>query len=346
MKAKVSYRRLLFHTPSGTSRGILNSKESWYLQLIENGKEGIGELSTIVNLSPDLNGNVDKQIKLLASKINSTSKRLALSDPLFDGYPALRFCYEMALLDFDTEGTHILYESDFLKNGGLPINGLVWMGEKSFMLDQIKTLLHSGYQCIKLKIAAIDFEEELNLLKYIRNEFSASEIQIRVDANGGFGVNEALEKLSRLSEFQLHSIEQPIATQQEEQMAELCEKSPLAIALDEELIGVKDASDKRHIVETIKPDYLIFKPSLNGGFKDSEEYISLANEMDVGWWVTSALESNVGLNAIAQWTATLDSKMYQGLGTGKLFSNNIASPLYIKEGKLFHGSETWDKIDF
>lgn len=346
MKAQVSYKRLLFHTPSGTSRGVLKSKESWFLQLREGARQGLGELSTIINLSPDLSGDVAKQIELLASRINRESARIEFSDPIFNGYPALQFCYEMALKDFDTDGSHILYETDFLENAGLPINGLVWMGEKQFMQTQIKNLLNSGYRCIKLKIAAIEFEEELSLLKYIRNEFPESEVQIRVDANGGFHADKALEQLSRLSEYYLHSIEQPIAANQEDAMAELCDKSPLAIALDEELIGVKSAKEKKHILESIKPDYLIFKPSLNGGFKASEEYIALADELDIGWWVTSALESNIGLNAIAQWTSTLDSSMYQGLGTGKLFSNNIASPLYIEQGHLYYGTDSWGKIDF
>ena len=232
-------------------------------------------------------------------------------------------------------GIYELFPSDFTKgNDSIPINGLVWMGEKSFMKSQIETKIKEGFKCIKLKIGAIDFQSEIELLKYIRSQFSEKDIEIRVDANGAFSTKDALEKLKTLSEFKLHSIEQPIQQGQWQEMAKLCEKTPLDIALDEELIGVFKSENKSKLLNTIKPQYIILKPSLIGGFKGSKSWISLARSLKVGWWLTSALESNVGLNAISQFTYNLDTSMYQGLGTGSLYTNNFESPLYIKKGHI------------
>ncbi|MDC1504233.1 o-succinylbenzoate synthase, partial [Winogradskyella sp.] len=218
----------------------------------------------------------------------------------------------------------------------ITINGLVWMGSEAFMRAQIKDKIATGFSCIKLKIGAIDFQSELDILKSIRKEFSASDIELRVDANGAFLPEHALEKLKQLSEYQLHSIEQPIKPKQFEAMAELCEKTPLPIALDEELIGVFQIKEKAHILQTIKPQYIILKPSLVGGFKGSKEWIDLAEAAQINWWVTSALESNIGLNAISQWTYTLGNNRPQGLGTGSLFTNNFDSPLTVKNGTLHY----------
>jgi L-alanine-DL-glutamate epimerase-like enolase superfamily enzyme len=217
------------------------------------------------------------------------------------------------------------------------------MGEKQFMFDQIKSKLEEGWNCIKLKIGAIDFEAELELLKYIRSQFSKSDIELRVDANGAFSPDNALEKLHRLAEMDLHSIEQPIKQHQWNEMAELCEKTPLPIALDEELIGIFDFAEKRKVMETIQPQYLIFKPSFIGGFKGTQEWIDLCDEFKTPWWMTSALESNIGLNAIAQWTAILDNHLPQGLGTGQLYTNNIESPLRVNGGFLtYENNGEWD----
>jgi len=237
-----------------------------------------------------------------------------------------------------------LFYSEFTKGKqSIPINGLVWMGDKEFMKRQIKEKLAAGFSCIKMKIGAIDFETEIDLLKSIRKEFSATEIELRVDANGGFTPKNALEKLKRLSELEIHSIEQPIKQGQFEEMAMLCEKTPLPIALDEELIGVFSIERKRKIIQTIQPQFIILKPSLVGGFKGSEEWIELANSHNIAWWITSALESNVGLNAIAQWTFTLNNTMPQGLGTGGLYTNNFDSPLEIQKGSLhYNNSKKWN----
>jgi len=210
------------------------------------------------------------------------------------------------------------------------------MGEKQFMFDQIKAKLHEGFNCIKLKIGAIDFEEELSLLRFIRQQFSVKDIELRVDANGAFTSTEALEKLKRLAAFELHSIEQPIRQQQWEEMAALCATTPLPIALDEELIGIYELTEKKELLKIIQPQYLIFKPSFIGGYKGTTEWIDLCKTQSIDWWITSALESNIGLNAIAQWTATLDNNKPQGLGTGQLYTNNIASPLIVKNGGIYY----------
>ena len=241
----------------------------------------------------------------------------------------------MALKDLEIEGENILFPSEFTQgNDSIEINGLVWMGKSDFMRKQIIEKIEAGFSCIKLKIGAIDFDKEIELIKSIRKEFSEKDIEIRVDANGAFAVDNALEKLKILSEYGLHSIEQPIKQGQLEEMTRLCKQTPLPIALDEELISVNKFDKKRTLLQTIKPQYIILKPSLTGGFKASEEWIKIAQQNDIGWWITSALESNIGLNAIAQWTYTLGNKMPQGLGTGQLYKNNFDSPLYIKNGQL------------
>ena len=245
-------------------------------------------------------------------------------------------------LNSDTEFT--LFPSGFSSGlNTIPINGLIWMGNEAFMKKQIQEKIEAGFRCIKMKIGAIDFEAELNLLKSIRKEFSEVDIELRVDANGAFNPSEALEKLKRLSDFKLHSIEQPIKQGQIEEMAVLCKKTPLPIALDEELIGVFSMTDKQNLLETIKPQFIILKPTLVGGFKGSEEWIEQANSLNIGWWITSALESNIGLNAIAQWTYTLNSKLPQGLGTGSLYTNNFDSPLTIQNGALqYDVAKSWN----
>jgi L-alanine-DL-glutamate epimerase-like enolase superfamily enzyme len=259
-------------------------------------------------------------------------------------FPSIHFGLEIALKDLEVKASKLLYPSQFTDNEqAIPINGLIWMGVKDFMFEQIKTKLASGFQCIKLKIGAIDFESELELLKYIRQEFSPNDIEIRVDANGAFAPANALEKLKRLSDFQLHSIEQPIRQGQWENMAQLCSETPLPIALDEELIGVFSMADKAQLLAIIQPQYLIFKPSLIGGYKGTTEWIQLCKQKNIPWWITSALESNIGLNGIAQWTATLDNPMPQGLGTGQLYTNNFDSPLVVEHGSIFYKRDRdWD----
>ena len=251
---------------------------------------------------------------------------------------------ETAFKSLSSKDLFEIYPSGFSNgNEHIPINGLVWMGSEAFMKQQISDKLNQGFRCIKMKIGAIDFNTELNLLKSIRKEYSPADIALRVDANGAFNSSEALEKLKRLSEFDLHSIEQPIKQGQWQEMARLCEDTPLPIALDEELIGVFSEKEKLDVLNTISPHYVILKPSLIGGFSASDQWISLAESKDIGWWITSALESNIGLNAIAQYTFAKNSKLPQGLGTGSLFTNNIPSPLKVCKGSLTYNTELrWD----
>ena len=243
---------------------------------------------------------------------------------------------EQAFLSLEAKQEGVLFPSPFTEGQvPIPINGLIWMGDKDYMQQQIREKLSQGFHCIKMKIGAIDFETEYQLLKNIRQEYAPSDIELRVDANGAFSPLEALEKLKRLADLQIHSIEQPIRAGQYEQMARLCEASPLPIALDEELIGVACPERKKEILQWIRPAYIILKPSLIGGYRGSEEWIDLAEKQGIGWWVTSALEGNVGLSAIAQWTYTLKNPLPQGLGTGSLYTNNFPSSLEVKNGGLW-----------
>lgn len=339
MTLKATYKRyfLTFKKPSGTSRGILTTKETWFIIISDGKNTGIGECGLFRGLSADDVPNYEQKLKWVCDNINlGIIKLLSKCKKL----PSIQFGIEQAFLSLSSPDKFTLFESSFTKGlSSIPINGLIWMGDKEFMKSQIKEKLANGFSCIKMKIGALDFNTELELLRSIRKEFSSQEIELRVDANGAFTPSEALEKLKELSEFELHSIEQPIKQGQLQEMAELCEKTPLPIALDEELIGVFSSEEKEKIIKTVKPQYIILKPSLVGGFSRSKEWTWIADENKVGWWITSALESNIGLNAIAQWTYTLQSEMPQGLGTGGLFINNFESPLQVKKGALFYEAE-------
>lgn len=333
-----------FKQPAGTSRGVLNHRTSYHLVVWESEQpeiKGIGECSTIKGLSPDPWDSYEK----ILSEIQEHPKSLEiwLEEGLND-FPSIRFGLETALADLKSGGKRILFPSDFT-NGkkGIPINGLIWMGTKEFMQQQIREKIEAGFRCIKLKIGAIDFETELNLLHFIREQFSEDELELRVDANGAFSPENALEKLKRLSELGIHSIEQPIRQRQWDEMARLCEDTPIPIALDEDLIGLKKRAEIRAMLHHIRPQHMVLKPSLLGGFNLSKIFIEEAELNNTGWWITSALEGNIGLNAIAQWTALLRNPMSQGLGTGQLFTNNIPSPLFIANAKLnFDPAGKWD----
>lgn len=345
LQAKFKKYTLHFKQPAGTSRGILKTKDSWLLFLEDtlSGKRGIGECGLLKGLSIDDVVDYEAKLTALCEDINNFSYWLNEGLTFF---PSIHFGLEIALKDLEKNGSKILFPSDFTERAQpIPINGLIWMGQKSFMFEQIKSKLAMGFNCIKLKIGAIDFEEELNLLKYIRQQFSVQEIEIRVDANGAFSTKEALEKLKRLADYNLHSIEQPIQPKQWEAMAKICSLTPLPIALDEELIGVFGRAEKQLLLDTIQPQYLIFKPSLIGGFKGTQEWIDLCKKSNTPWWITSALESNIGLNAIAQWTATLDNPMPQGLGTGQLYTNNLTTPLVVEKGGLYYkNNKKWEDV--
>ena len=340
-RIRIKNRVLNFKLPAGTSRGVLLDKQVWYVILEEDGKVGIGECNPLKGLSID--DIPDFEVWLVGfAKTFELNQEIDLD--LLNSYPAMKFGFEMALKDLENNQKCLLYPSDFTEgNRSIPINGLVWMGDKKFMLKQIAEKFKEGFDCIKLKIGAINFDEELELIKFIRDRFSPEQIELRVDANGAFHPNEALSKLKALSKFQIHSIEQPIKHGQWLEMASLCKNSPIPIALDEELIAVRNKVERMELLQTINPDYIILKPSLLGGFEDTNQWIELAESAGIKWWITSALESDIGLNAIAQYTFTKNNSLPQGLGTGKLYTNNIPSPLYIKKGRLHLGvSKEWD----
>ncbi|AOW20236.1 o-succinylbenzoate synthase [Urechidicola croceus] len=337
MKATFKKYILNFKQASGTSRGILKTKETFFLIISDGNKQGIGECGLFRGLSIDDRSDYESKLQWLCKNINQ-SEEFLLSE--LREFPSIQFGLEQALLSLKSKSIFELFPSNFTRGKeSISINGLIWMGSKEFMKEQIKDKLEAGFTTIKMKIGAIDFDVELELLKSIRTNFSTNEIELRVDANGAFHPDEALEKLKELSEFDIHSIEQPIKQGQPFEMARLCSQTPLPIALDEELIGVFDVTKKKELLQIIQPQYIILKPSLVGGFSGSNEWIEEAAKNNISWWITSALESNVGLNAIAQFTHNLNVKMPQGLGTGSLFTNNIDSPLKVRKGHLHYDKD-------
>lgn len=336
MKATYHKYTLNFKNPAGTSRGVLTQKETWFIVISSWRRQGIGECSILPGLSVDNYEKYEKKLQWVCDNIHLGVA--ALWNKLIH-FPSIQFGVEMAFKSYERANPFLLFYSNFTRGlDYIPINGLVWMGEPAFMKQQIEEKISQGFTCIKLKIGAIDFKKELALLKYIREHFDEKTIELRVDANGAFSANEALKKLEKLAQYKIHSIEQPIQPKQYEAMAYLCQKSPIPIALDEELIGVFTAKEKEDLLLKIKPQYIILKPSLIGGFRGTAQWISLAEKHKIGWWITSALESNIGLNAIAQYTYTLQNPMPQGLGTGSLYTNNFPSPLVVENGFLKYNS--------
>ena len=343
---KATYHKYILHfkQPSGTSRGVLTDKETWFLVLEENGKKGIGECGILRGLSADDRPDYEEKLQWVCENIHLGAQKLWKE--LME-FPSIQFGVEMAFLSLQSENPFVLLPSKFTSGeASMVINGLVWMGDEAFMKRQIEEKIEQGFRCIKLKIGAIDFEKEKALLRFIRQNFDAETMEIRVDANGAFALNEALYKINQLSEFELHSIEQPIQKNNTDRMAELCKTTPFSIALDEELIGVFSFEEKEQLLQKIKPQYIILKPSFVGGFKGTQEWISLAEKYQIGWWITSALESNIGLNTIAQWTYTLQNPMPQGLGTGALYTNNFDCPLQVSAGQLWYQKDKDWAFDF
>lgn len=328
---------LHFKEPGGTSRGVLQQKTSWFIEVWDSERpelKGLGECSILPNLSRDDRPGLEQKIQWCCTHINELAANF--HEELED-WPALRFALEMAFRDLLQGGRKRWFESPFTRGeGSILINGLIWMGEAPTMQRRIQEKLEAGFSCLKLKIGALNFEEELRLLRGLRRNFSAERLELRVDANGAFSPEEAPGVLAQLADLHIHSIEQPIAAGQWQEMARLCEESPLPIALDEELIGLHKEVLRLDMLNTIRPHFLILKPSLTGGFASSNHWIQLARKMGSDYWVTSALESNVGLNAIAQWTATLNNPLPQGLGTGQVFTNNVGSPLYLQGSRLYY----------
>lgn len=336
---QITPRLLHFKQPAGTSRGVYNTRKVWYIEIssMENPSiKGIGECAPLPNLSCD---DVPQYEEVLQQACSRVAREGNIPTESLRNYPSILFGLETALRHYET-GSLALWDTPFSRGeAGIPINGLIWMGNFEEMYRQIEAKMEAGYRCIKLKIGAIDFDAELTLLKHIRSRFSVKDIELRVDANGAFSPAEAMHKLDALSKLDLHSIEQPIRARQWEEMARLTARTPLPIALDEELIGHNTPEIKQELLSAIRPQYIILKPSLHGGICGSNEWIAEAEKQNIGWWVTSALESNIGLNAIAQWCATLHNALPQGLGTGQLFTDNIDLPLEIRKDCLWFCAE-------
>lgn len=331
---------LHFKQPAGTSRGVYTERKVWYLKMHDaDGRVGWGEVAPLPKLSCDDVADFESVLYDVCKNFNGKIDYGRLRD-----YPSILFGLECAQIGYN-QNDSILFDTSFSKGEqGISINGLIWMGSFEEMAARIEDKLAQGFSCIKIKIGAIDFEKELQLIEKIRERFPLNIITIRVDANGGFKPNEALQKLQRLSKFDIHSIEQPIMARQWAEMKKLCQLSPIPIAFDEELIGINGTEDKIKLLDELKPQYIVLKPSLHGGFSGCNEWIKLARERGIGFWATSALESNIGLLYIALWAATLGVNIPQGLGTGALFTNNIDLPLQVVGEKLWFKKSTKDDI--
>ncbi|KAA9327132.1 o-succinylbenzoate synthase [Hymenobacter busanensis] len=345
LRLHYSRRALQFNFPARTSRGALTEHVAWYLHLTDPAypdQQAVGEAAPLAGLSPDYHPGFETRLQRLCADFSAAQLTDATAvnpaDWVEPEWPALRFGLETALLDWAGGGRHQLFDNAFSRGeAGIPINGLVWMGDAVFMGEQIQKKLAEGFSCLKMKIGGLDFATECALLDHIRRVASPAELVLRVDANGAFAPAEAPEKLARLARYALHSIEQPIRAGQPEALAALCRTSPVPIALDEELIGVTDPRQQAALLDATQPAYVVLKPTLLGGLAATRHWIELAAARGIGWWITSALESNVGLNAISQFTAQYDLLgMAQGLGTGQLYHNNVASPLQVADGALHY----------
>lgn len=315
----------------------MRQKDTYYIRLADSESDnicGLGEAGLFRGLSCDDRPDYEQKLAEVCENID----RYAARPSLLADWPSIRFAVETAVRDLSNGGRRIICPSPWTAGKEtIVINGLVWMGDSNLMRERIATKLAEGFGCVKIKIGGINFDDEVGLLRFIRQE--APGIQLRLDANGAFTPANALDRLNRLAEFDIHSLEQPIKAGQWTEMCNICQSSPIPIALDEELIGITTKARKEMMLDEIRPQFIVLKPTLTGGIESSEEWIRLAGERGCSWWVTSALESNIGLNAIAQWTATLDSKMAQGLGTGQLYDNNIPSPLTLHGERLSYSPE-------
>ena len=340
-KITITSKLLHFLQPAGTSRGVYNTRLSFYLKLTSDEQPdvvGVGECATLPDLSCDampLN-EYERKLRTFCDEYERTG---VIDYEAMRAYPSMLFGLETAVAQFNAKGSLNFFDTPFGRGEeGIPINGLVWMGTFEEMFERLEAKLKAGFRCIKIKIGAIDFDRELQLIRHIRSTFSRKDVELRVDANGGFTPEEALSRMEALVQYDIHSIEQPIKQHQWTEMARLCAATPLPIGLDEELIGVNERQKKIELLDTIRPQYIVLKPSLHGGMAGTEEWIQLARERNIGSWITSALESNVGLNAIAQLTASIygtNIHHAQGLGTGQLFADNIEMPLKVVGDKLW-----------
>jgi len=354
LQTSLTKKTFHFNFTARTSRGRMNDRTSWFIKIWDETQPdafGIGECAPLPGLSVDarpdfeevLNQTIAKVPSLSISSNNLLQEAVALVQP---GFPSIVFGLETALLDLKNGGKRTIFENSFLQSKPIAINGLVWMGDLDQMLQQASIKVDDGFRCLKIKVGGLNFEKECDIIQYIRKKYFRENIEIRLDANGAFKPEEALFKLIELSKFQIHSIEQPIKPGLPE-MEELCRKSPIPIVLDEELIGVDAFESKKSLLAKIKPQYIIIKPSLHGGIQSAQQWVSIADSLSIGWWMTSALESNIGLNAICQLTANYQTTLPQGLGTGTLYDDNFESPLEVKRGEIFFNPKlSWGLSEF
>lgn len=330
---------LIFKQASGTSRGILKTKTSYFIKITANNRVGYGECGLLKGLSYDDVPDYENKLSWACNHIHLGLKSL-WKDLLH--FPSIQFGLEQAFLSLQSHHPFILFPFPFISAKTLiPINGLIWMGDQNFMSQQIGVILNNGFNCVKMKIGAIDVDQELELLRSIRHQYPEEVIELRVDANGAFDLKTAYKVMESLQEIGVHSIEQPLPVQSINDLATLCADAPIPVALDESLIGCLTIAQKEHLLDTVKPQYIILKPSFIGGFKGSDQWIQLANSRGIGWWATSALESNIGLNAIAQWVFLKNTILPQGLGTGSLYTNNIPAPLRVQKGTLAYDQKAF-----
>lgn len=362
LRAKVFSKAFHFGFSARTSRGLMLDRTCWFIKIWnEHTPEifGLGECAPIQGLSPDYQQD-GEMINRIATLINSKSLEIDAQDLVgigtfitvtfkaekIDQFPSVLFALECALLDLIHGGKRVVFENKFSSGHKIPINGLIWMGGMDFMLQQVEIKIYDGFRCVKLKVGGLDFERECDILQYIRRKYYKMDITVRLDANGAIKPEEALYKLKELSKFKIHSIEQPLKPGHE-LLPELCKESPIPIALDEEMIGVRGRDEKKKLLERIKPKYIVLKPTLHGGLSGTKEWIEIAEKSNIGWWLTSALESNVGLNALCQFSSEFDSEIPQGLGTGHIYEDNVQSPLQVKTGLIFQNpSNSWELDEF
>lgn len=356
MPLKIVYKphTLHFRKEAGTSRGVLTQKTSWIVIVTDSEKPGVagyGECGPLPGLSVDDIPDFEAQLADVCSIFNELdldvfpfNLAIILEQLIPENLPSVRAGVEMALLDIMNGGQRMLFKNGFSNKGeGILMNGLIWMGSYEHMMAQVEEKLAQGYATLKMKVGAIDFGQECRILETIRKRFDKNTITLRVDANGAFTAADVKEKLDRLSAFDLHSIEQPVKGGQHELMTDLCGSSPVPVALDEELIGITTYRAKFALLKKLMPPFIVLKPTLLGGFTATSEWIEIANRLHIGWWITSALESNIGLNAIAQYTAQFNNPLPQGLGTGQLYTNNFDSPLIVENGHLHYRKElAWE----
>jgi o-succinylbenzoate synthase len=348
LRATYFKRVFEFNFKARTSRGLMRDKASWFIKISDqqSGNFGLGEAGPLPGLSIDSTPDFEEKLTAVVDSFNASR----FEEPDWQNVyqfvpltvPSVTFAFETALLDLAGGGKRILFENDFVKGKSIPINGLIWMGDMDFMMGQISIKISDGFNCIKLKVGGLDFDRECDVLNYIRKRYFRDNIVIRLDANGAFKPDDALYKLEQLQRFGIHSIEQPLKAGSPH-LEELCRKSPIPIALDEDLIGKHEQAEMAALLDRVKPRFIVLKPMLHGGFKCCQQWIRLAEERGIGWWMTSSLESSIGLNAIAQFTANYNITLPQGLGTGRIYENNFESPLEVSKGELlFNPKMVWD----